>query len=1458
MPLLALAVAAVERVAGRRRHRRDGAVPVGHAAHVAHAAVRPAVLAVALCDGVGADGLAARRRRHAAHAARLLLLLRGEEVEDGLQRRLRQRVLGDAQALAVVLDDAKDGGQRLAAVAQAIPEQLAVPLHELAARERAHDKGVQDGGLRLGRPPLREHRVVHEALALEVVGQQPAAAVRVDHERAPRVAQLAAQRWHLVPRHAPVGAVRLDAVQNVLHHVLVGVLQPDLREVALAEALLEVLHGAEAAQAAADHDADARAQRLALLHRVRRQHDRHALALRRHRRNQVPHEAARDGVHARRRLVEEQQRRIADHRDRHAQLALVAAAQRPRALVRELAQLHVRDLVRHHVRHLVLRHALDVREQLQVLAHGQQVEQRVKLRAIAEQPPHLHLLRQDVQPRQRRRARRRQQLAAQDAERGRLARAVDAQEAEHLSRGDAKAEAAHGSLAPAVHLAKVLEDNEVVVGAAGRHALPLPRHVLVLHHRLLRHVLVGHDARAHRRVREADVDGDGEREIEHRLKRQVGDVGARHEHVERVVHLLRRHERAPLAAVGVQEGQRLHERQREQRVAEREAREQAVDVLEVAVDAARRRHGAHDHGQQQQDEAEQVHHQHHVLRRRVRLEQVGEAVGERGDGQAVQQHDGDGGGQRCAAHQLVGVVQVEQQDGDGRRHQVVERVPQEGGRPVGRDGHARDELLVLGRDLALLDQEHGERGGDEGEGDDHEEHGGRRPRRRQQRLLLRREGQRVRVRRDGVRRVARGRAVAVDPPVDGVVGKCLVDGRRVHRRRVLQQDVREGDARVLARQRRTGAHVLVERTLQQRRHLHAVPLADLARVVVKQACADDVGAVARMRRAVGRVEQVVGQPHDGGRQVVHAAVEGHVACQVPHGRHLRDGGRHGVEDVGGQRGGVVGHHVEVGRAHALGVDVEVGAVEAHGSGVVGRRELEHEEAEEEQDDGKQELAPERAAVAQRVPQPLRHERAEVPPEDGAPQVLLGVRVHQRPAPLARRRPALASPAAAHARVRVVAASVGRGGAAVATSVAVAVAATVRRRGRRLVRRAVRLAGDAKRRPAAHRRGGRRGRGRDAVDAAAAGVSRVVAERAARALAQQPRLGELLLHVARQLLLAQRALLGDLEEDLLKRGDADAVRLERELGHAHVEVREEAREHARRREGQLEGELGADVAQHLGLAHVRPHAVRDALAVAALLLDAREVVADAVERLEKVRGAEAADAAVRHDGDAVAQQVRLLHEVRRQDHDAALAVVLQDVPRAAARVRVHAAGRLVKEHDLGVADQRDGDAQLAALAAAQLAGLHKFLLHQAHLLDLGAHLLVHLVLRHALEPRKVHQVLAHRQVVPQHVVLRADAHRVPDLVHLGRDVTAVDRRRAAARLQQPRQHADGGRLAGTVVAQQREDLALVHGHGQVVDGLLGAVRGGEHLGQLAQADAAVVALQVPQRRRHGLDGRVRLL
>ena len=89
--------------------------------------------------------------------------------------------------------------------------------------------------------------------------------------------------------------------------------------------------------------------------------------------------------------------------------------------------------------------------------------------------------------------------------------------------------------------------------------------------------------------------------------------------------------------------------------------------------------------------------------------------------------------------------------------------------------------------------------------------------------------------------------------------------------------------------------------------------------------------------------------------------------------------------------------------------------------------------------------------------------------------------------------------------------------------------------------------------------------------------------------------------------------------------------------------------------------------------------------------------------ELLRRAQGDEAAVIHDGDAVAEALGLVHVMGGEDDGAAGALqVIHEVPEMPASLRIEAGGGLVEEQQLGIADQRAGHGQALLLAAGKRA------------------------------------------------------------------------------------------------------------------------------------------------------------
>ncbi len=88
--------------------------------------------------------------------------------------------------------------------------------------------------------------------------------------------------------------------------------------------------------------------------------------------------------------------------------------------------------------------------------------------------------------------------------------------------------------------------------------------------------------------------------------------------------------------------------------------------------------------------------------------------------------------------------------------------------------------------------------------------------------------------------------------------------------------------------------------------------------------------------------------------------------------------------------------------------------------------------------------------------------------------------------------------------------------------------------------------------------------------------------------------------------------------------------------------------------------------------------------------------------ETLRRVERHDPAVADHRDAIAQPLRFLHEMRREQHGhAAVAHRAHEIPDAAACLRIEPGRELVEEHDLGFVDQRQCDERTLLLPAGQV-------------------------------------------------------------------------------------------------------------------------------------------------------------
>ena len=157
-----------------------------------------------------------------------------------------------------------------------------------------------------------------------------------------------------------------------------------------------------------------------------------------------------------------------------------------------------------------------------------------------------------------------------------------------------------------------------------------------------------------------------------------------------------------------------------------------------------------------------------------------------------------------------------------------------------------------------------------------------------------------------------------------------------------------------------------------------------------------------------------------------------------------------------------------------------------------------------------------------------------------------------------------------------------------------------------------------------------------------------------------------------------------------------------------------------------------------------------------------------------RRARGDDLAVVHDGDAVAERVRLVQVVRGDEDGHALgAQPAHLVPHVRAALRVEAGGRLVEEDHLGLVDDAERDVDPAPLAARVGLALAVGVLGELEASSDRAARRSGVGLADAVEPGLQHQLLARGRVVPGAAALG----HVPDpAAHLARVACAGRRRR----------------------------------------------------------------------------------
>ena len=216
-------------------------------------------------------------------------------------------------------------------------------------------------------------------------------------------------------------------------------------------------------------------------------------------------------------------------------------------------------------------------------------------------------------------------------------------------------------------------------------------------------------------------------------------------------------------------------------------------------------------------------------------------------------------------------------------------------------------------------------------------------------------------------------------------------------------------------------------------------------------------------------------------------------------------------------------------------------------------------------------------------------------------------------------------------------------------------------------------------------------------------------------------------------------------------------------------------------------------------------------------------------IEVALAADLADLAVGHDDEPVGDGERLFLVVRHHDGgEAELALQLADLdPHLLAQLGVEVRQRLVEEEHVRPDRERAGEGDALLLAARELArqalrvGVEP---HEPQGL-LGAR--GDLVLRQPAHLETEGDVLGDAHVREKRVALEHHAGVAPPRPQVG-DVDAADAGRAAARLDEAGDHAQGRRLAAAGRAEEHHELAVRHlevhlSHGVVVAVALGQAK-----------------------------------
>mmetsp|Transcript_4959 Transcript_4959/g.9136 ORF Transcript_4959/g.9136 Transcript_4959/m.9136 type:complete len:230 (+) Transcript_4959:3302-3991(+) len=210
--------------------------------------------------------------------------------------------------------------------------------------------------------------------------------------------------------------------------------------------------------------------------------------------------------------------------------------------------------------------------------------------------------------------------------------------------------------------------------------------------------------------------------------------------------------------------------------------------------------------------------------------------------------------------------------------------------------------------------------------------------------------------------------------------------------------------------------------------------------------------------------------------------------------------------------------------------------------------------------------------------------------------------------------------------------------------------------------------------------------------------------------------------------------------------------------------------------------------------------------------------------------------VLHDSNPIAQKVRFVHEMGREDHNPPFLGLANDVPHRSPRKRVDAAGGLVEKTKVRIADESHRDRKFAFLASGQSLRLHVDFLSKPHKGQCFRNSFGDFPTFNPFASRHNSQVFSDCEIWKQDIVLGTHAQDLLYGLQISRDCKHISGPSfqhgvAGSGVVHACEHVDSGGFPSSIVTQKREYLVSKHIYTEVVDCYKAAVFAFEFLPQI---------------------------